>query len=60
MLVLLPVALLAYSALPAGSSPVRGAPKCRIFPKNNHWNIRVDQARVHPRSAQIIAAGGRF
>ena len=58
MLLLIPVALPAYSALPAGSSPVRGAPKCRIFPKNNHWNIAVDRAPVHPRSDQIVRSIG--
>ena len=58
MLVLIPVALLGYSALPAGSSPVRGAPKCKLFPRDNHWNIRVDRAPVHPRSAQIVRSIG--
>jgi hypothetical protein len=58
MLLLLPAALLAYSEMPAGSSPVRGASKCKLFPKNNHWNIRVDQAPVHPRSSQIVRSIG--
>ena len=58
MLFLIPVAVLAYSALPAGSSPVRGAPKCRIFPKNNPWNIAVDKAPVHPRSDAIVRSIG--
>ena len=58
MFLVIPVALLAYSALPAGSSPVRGAPKCRLFPRDNHWNIAVDRAPVHPRSDRIIRSIG--
>lgn len=54
MLLLLPVAVLAYAALPAGSSPVRGAPRCELFPRDNHWNIAVARAPVHPRSDRIM------
>ena len=50
--------LLAYSALPAGSSPVRGAPRCELFPKDNPWNQRVDQAPLHPRSDAIVRSIG--
>lgn len=58
MLLLLPVAVVAYAALPAGSSPVRGAPRCNLFPRDNHWNIAVDRARVHPRSDAIVRSIG--
>jgi hypothetical protein len=58
MLLAVPVALLAYSALPAGSSPVRGAPRCQLFPKDNSWNQRVDQAPLHPRSDAMIRSIG--
>src|SRR3954471_4008989 len=58
MLLAVPVAVLAYSALPAGSSPVRGAPRCRLFPKDNPWNQRVDQAPLHPRSDAMIRSIG--
>ena len=53
-----PVVLLAYSALPAGSSPVRGAPRCELFPKDNPWNQRVDQTPLHPRSDAIVRSIG--
>jgi hypothetical protein len=58
MLVLVPVAVLVYSALPATPSPVRKAPKCALFPKDNHWNIRVDGAPVHPQSEAMIRSIG--
>jgi hypothetical protein len=38
--------------------PVPAAPACPILPPNNVWNIRVDQAPVHARSAQYVAAIG--
>jgi hypothetical protein len=58
MLLAVPVAVLAYSALPAGSSPVRGAPRCDVFPKDNAWNQRVDRAPLHPRSDAIVRSVG--
>jgi hypothetical protein len=56
--VAVPMAMLAYSVLPAGSSPVRGAPRCAIFPPDNPWNQRVDQVPVHPRSDAIVRSIG--
>ena len=58
MLLLLPVAAFAYSALPARSSPVRGAPHCRLFPADNPWNQRVDQAPVRANSDAIVRSIG--
>ena len=58
MLLAVPVVILAYSALPAGSSPVRGAPRCQLFPKDNPWNERIDQAPLHPRSDAMIRSIG--
>jgi hypothetical protein len=58
LLVLLPATVLGYSALPAGSSPVRGAPHCRLFPADNPWNQRVDQAPVRQNSAEMVRAIG--
>ena len=58
MLLAVPVVMLAYSALPAGSSPVRGAPRCQLFPKDNSWNQRVDQAPLHPGSDAMIRSIG--
>jgi hypothetical protein len=53
-----PVVLLAYSALPAAGSPVRGAPRCQLFPPDNPWNQRVDGAPLHPRSDAIVRSIG--
>lgn len=58
MLLAVPATVLAYSALPADSSPVRGAPRCQLFPKDNPWNQRVDQAPLHPRSDAMIRSIG--
>src|SRR4051812_48114083 len=58
LLAVLPAAVLMYAALPAGSSPVRGAPKCKLFPADNPWNQRVDSAPVHPNSAAIVRSIG--
>jgi len=58
MLLLVPVAVLAYSALPAGSSPVRGAPRCELFPRDNPWNQRVDGLPLHSRSDAIVRSIG--
>ena len=35
------------------------APKCPIFPADNHWNLRVDELPVHPNSDDIIRSIGR-
>jgi hypothetical protein len=43
----------------ASSSPLPQAPNCRIFPKNNPWNRRVDNLPVHPRSDAIVRSIGR-
>jgi hypothetical protein len=53
-----PVAVLAYSATGAAASPVLGAPRCPVFPADNPWNQRVDQAPVHPDSAAIVRSIG--
>ena len=58
LLILIPVLALAYSAVPAPASPVRGAPRCDLFPPDNPWNQRVDQAPVHPRSDAIVRSIG--
>jgi hypothetical protein len=43
---------------PAGGRPLPQAPKCRIFPASNHWNLRVDGLPVHPSSDRIVASIG--
>ena len=42
------------SASPAAPYPLATAPRCRIFPRDNHWNLRVDRLPRHPRSAEIV------
>jgi hypothetical protein len=39
-----------------GAHPLPGAPKCRIFPRNNPWNQRVDKLPVAKNSSRFIAA----
>ena len=56
--VALVAALLALA--PAGQgSRLPGAPKCPVFPRTSHWNLRVDRLPVHPRSDAMVAAVGR-
>jgi hypothetical protein len=38
--------------------PLPGAPGCPIFPRDNHWNLRVDSLPVHPRSDAIVRSIG--
>jgi hypothetical protein len=45
----------------ASGHPVKGAPKCPVFPRSNPWNQRVDKLPVVANSAAIvrsIGAGG--
>jgi hypothetical protein len=58
LLSLIPGALALYSALPAGGSPVHGAPHCKVFPASNAWNQRVDKLPLSPRSDAIVASIG--
>ena len=58
LIVVLPAVAVAYAAYPAFSTPVRGAPGCALFPRDNAWNQRVDQAPVHPRSDAIVRSIG--
>jgi hypothetical protein len=43
----------------AQGSRLPGAPNCRIFPKDNPWNQRVDDLPVHARSDAIVRNIGR-
>jgi hypothetical protein len=43
---------------PAGGEPLPRAPKCRIFPAGNHWNLRVDGLPVHENSGRIVESIG--
>jgi hypothetical protein len=42
----------------ADGRPLPGAPKCSIFPPDNHWNQRVDRLPVHPNSDAIVRSIG--
>ena len=60
LLALMAISTLAsYSVGPATGYPVQGARNCRIFPRNNPWNQRVDSLPVHPRSDEIVRSIGR-
>ena len=51
------VAAAAFVASAPGH-PVNGAPNCRLFPKSNPWNQRVDHLQVAKRSAAIVRSIG--
>jgi hypothetical protein len=51
------VASLAVGTIAAGS-PVRGAPRCQVFPRDNHWNLRVDKLPVASSSATLVRSIG--
>jgi hypothetical protein len=42
----------------AAAPTLPGAPNCPIFPRDNHWNLRVDRLPVHPRSDAIVRSIG--
>jgi hypothetical protein len=54
----LALAVAAALATTAGGRPVRGAPHCRIFPKSNQWNQRVDSLPLASNSAAIVRSIG--
>ena len=51
-------ALALVLAVPASGGPVKGAPKCRLFPANNHWNLRVDRLPTLPNSDAMVRGIG--
>jgi hypothetical protein len=58
--IILAVVALAVGAL-AGTAPgrpVKGAPHCRLFPKDNAWNQRVDKLPVASNSSSIVRSIG--
>jgi hypothetical protein len=63
LLPLVAIALLATVAAvgPASGRPLPSAPQCRLFPRDNHWNLRVDRLPLVRNSRGIvggIGAGG--
>ena len=63
VLLLLVVALAAVQMMSAAADSegarLPGAKRCPVFPRNSHWNRRVDRLPVHSRSAQIVDSIGR-
>jgi hypothetical protein len=49
--------LLGVAALASGS-PVTRAPDCRVFPRDNHWNVRVDGLPAAGDSARLVRSIG--
>jgi hypothetical protein len=47
-----------FSATSAPPPTLPGAPACPVFPRDNHWNQRVDRLPVHPRSDAIVRSIG--
>src|SRR4051794_30855566 len=54
----LSVLALAVAAAMASGHPVKGAPNCSVFPKNNPWNQRVDKLPLAANSAAIVRTIG--
>src|SRR5688500_7115904 len=42
------------SGPPVGAHRLPDAPKCPVFPADNHWNLRVDELPVHENSDAIV------
>ena len=62
--ILLVAALTLLSAIPTVANsrvtaPLASVGKCRIFPEDNHWNLRVDDLPVLSNSAAMIRRIGR-
>jgi hypothetical protein len=57
---LAPLAVLTALALPApaAASSLPGAPHCKVFPRDNAFNQRVDSLPVAPDSARIVSSIG--
>ena len=59
LLLLAAALLLAALLVPATQgSRLPGARGCPVFPKNNHWNKRVDRLPLHPNSDAIVRSIG--
>jgi hypothetical protein len=48
----------AVAAAIASGHPVKGAPRCPVFPKSNPWNQRVDELPLLPNSRAMVEAIG--
>jgi hypothetical protein len=52
------VLIVALAAAIASGHPIKGAPNCPVFPKNNPWNQRVDKLPLLKNSAAIVRSIG--
>src|SRR5688572_29738097 len=39
---------------PVSPHPLSEAPRCRVFPSDNHWNLPVDDLPVHDNSGALV------
>jgi hypothetical protein len=51
-------AFLLLTAALAGGHPPKGAPRCKVFPRDNPWNQRVDGLPVASDSARLVRSIG--
>jgi hypothetical protein len=51
-------AVVLSSAGGSAARPPPTAPKCSLFPPDNHWNLRVDRLPRHPNSDAIVSSIG--
>ena len=59
LVILAALAFAGVAALASGQPP-KGAPRCQVFPRDNHWNVRVDglpRAADSDRLVRGIGAG---
>ena len=58
LVVALSIAALGAAAMPATAGRLPGAKACPLFPRDNVWNMRVDDLPVHPDSDTLVASIG--
>ncbi|HYJ54374.1 MAG TPA: hypothetical protein VEX40_02390 [Mycobacterium sp.] len=58
LVIALSIAGLAAAAMPAAAGRLPGAKACPLFPRDNVWNMRVDDLPVHPDSDTLVASIG--
>ena len=57
LLLVVTAAFLCAAAM-AGGHPPKGASRCAVFPRDNHWNQRVDSLPVAGDSARLVRSIG--
>src|SRR5829696_8256353 len=58
LLVVAAVAAFVCVAALASGHPPQGAPRCPVFPRDNHWNQRVDSLPVAVGSDRLVRSIG--